>query len=185
MDPTLNTDAHPRLAAMSSVRSWRSGRSWLARGLTLVVPIVAVLAWCFLALGTAQARVQIDFDPMRPPAAASAVAPAASGSTGAANASADAPSTASALPTLKITRTTGNAGALSALVDDTWVRRGDVVAGYRVAALSTESIELVNLAEPTRRLTLRLNPVTVDRTEATKPSTKAAPSWPPVALEKK
>ena len=103
---------------------------------------------------------------------------------------------APALPTLKITRMSGSAGALSALVDDTWVRRGDVVAGYRVTALRTESIELVNLAESTQRLTLRLNPVVVDRADvnkdvnrdATRNSTRAATqpatAWPSLALEK-
>jgi hypothetical protein len=177
MDPTLNADAHPRLTAMRSVRSWRSGQWLLARLVTLIVPILVFLAWCFLAIGNAQARVQIDFDPMRPPPAASAAAPAAGGT-----AAAEAASAAPALPTLKITRMTGSAGVLSALVDDTWVRRGDVVAGYRVTTLRTESVDLVNLADPTQRLTLRLNPVAVERpTEGSKPPT----AWPSLALEKK
>ena len=73
---------------------------------------------------------------------------------------------------------------LSALVDDTWVRRGDVVAGYRVTALRNESIDLVNVAEPTLRLTLRLNPVSVDRGEAPQ-APKAVSAWTPSAQEKK
>ena len=190
MDSTVNPDPNPRLAELRAVRSWRACHSWPARAFTLVVPIAAFLAWCFLALGAAQARVQIEFDPMRPAAganaasatnAATAAQPAASAASGAA--AAEAAPAAAALPTLKITRLTGagSPGALSALVDDTWVRRGDVVAGYRVTALRTESIDLVTLAEPTQRLTLRLNPVVVDRNDAT----KAAPAWAPLALEKK
>jgi hypothetical protein len=175
MDPTLNVEAHSRLEAVRAVRNWRGGHSLAARLVTLIVPIVAFLAWCFLvvgAAGPAQARVQIDFDPMRPPVSASPVAQSASG------AAAEAPAV-SALPTLKITRQTG--AGLSALVDDSWVRRGDVVAGYRVTALRTESIDLVNLNDASQRLTLRLNPVTVDRNDAAKPPS----SWPPLALEKK
>ena len=187
MDSTVNPDPNPRLAELRAVRSWRACHSLPARAFTLVVPIAAFLAWCFLALGAAQARVQIEFDPMRPATsanatnAATAALPAASAASGAA--AADAAPAAAALPTLKITRLTGagSPGALSALVDDTWVRRGDVVAGYRVTALRTESIDLVTLAEPTQRLTLRLNPVVVDRNDAV----KAAPAWAPLALEKK
>ena len=129
------------------------------------------------------------------PAPASSPAAAVAGAAASAT-SAEAPPAAPALPTLKITRMSGSAGALSALVDDTWVRRGDVVAGYRVTALRTESIELVNLAESTQRLTLRLNPVVVDRADvnkdvnrdATRNSTRAATqpatAWPSLALEK-
>jgi hypothetical protein len=179
MDSTLNTasnaQANPRMAAVRDARSWRAGQWLPARVATLVVPIAAFLAWCFLALNSAQARVQIDFDPMRPPAAA---APVEAGASGAAEAAPAAP----AMPTLKITRQIGSGStALSALVDDTWVRRGDVVAGYRVTALRTESIDLVSVAEPTLRLTLRLNPVSVERAEAP----KAPPPWPALALEKK
>ena len=174
MDSTLNSNPNQRLAAVRAVRSWRAGQHLPARVATLLVPIVAFLAWCFLALNSAQARVQIDFDPMRPPAAAVPVAAGASG--------AEAAPAAPALPTLKITRQIGTgAASLAALVDDTWVRRGDVVAGYRVTALRTESIDLVSVAEPSLRLTLRLNPVTVERAEAS----KATPAWPPLALEKK
>lgn len=176
MDPTLNVEAHPRLAAVRAVRHWRGGQSLLARLAALIVPIVAFLAWCFLvagATGVAQARVQIDFDPMRPPAS---ISPATAAASGAAAAAAPA---VPALPTLKITRQTG--AGLSALVDDSWVRRGDVVAGYRVTALRTESIDLVNVSDATQRLTLRLNPVSVDRNDAT----KAPAPWPHLALEKK
>lgn len=180
MDSTLNpaqtADPTPRLAAMRAVRSWRANPNLPARVATLVLPIVAVLAWCFLALDPAQASVQIHFDPMRPPAAAVPVALAASGAAEATPATPAAP----ALPTLKITRQVGGT-AMSALVDDTWVRRGNVVAGYRVTALRTESIELVSVAEPSLRLTLRLNPVTVDRADAA----KAPPAWSALALEKK
>lgn len=200
LNPTLEPVASPRLAAVRDVRSWRAGQWLPARVATLVVPIAAFLAWCFLALNTAQARVQIDFDPMRPPAAAVPAETAASGPT-------DVAPAAPALPTLKITRQIGSGGAaLSALVDDTWVRRGDVVAGYRVTALRTESIDLVSVADPGLRLTLRLNPVTVERSEVSPPvaslpppggtvrlgaaqrrteASKAPLVWPALALEKK
>jgi hypothetical protein len=184
MDSTLNSGVNSsvsapsgsRLAAVREVRSWRAGQWLPVRVATLLMPILAVLAWVFLALNTAQARVQIDHDPMRPPAAALPAPAAASGATEAAPATPTTP----AMPTLKITRQIG-ANAISALVNDTWVRRGDVVAGYRVTAVRTESIDLVSMAEPGLRLTLRLNPVTVDRADTAKP----APAWPALALEKK
>lgn len=173
-----------RLAAVREVRAWRAGQSLPARMATLLVPLVAVLAWCFLALDPVQARVQIDFDPMRPPAAV--VAPAAAASATGDGAAAAAPAPSPGVPTLRITRqigtgSNGSAAVLAALIDDTWVRRGDVVAGYRVTALRTESIDLVSTTEPGVRLTLRLNPVSVDRTDVP----KAASAWPAVALEKK
>lgn len=175
MDSTLNADSNRRLAAVRAVRSWRAGHSLPARAFTLLVPVAAFLAWCFLVMNTVQARVQIHFDPMRPAVVATPGAPAASGAV-----PAEAAPAAPALPTLKITRQTGT--GLSALVDDTWVKRGDVVGGYRVTALHTESIDLVNLADATQRLTLRLNPVMVNRND----SGKAPPTaWPPLALEKK
>jgi hypothetical protein len=186
MDSTLNPDVHlqphvhanpnARMAAVRSVRSWRNRPSRAMRVIALMAPIAAVLACCFLAFGDAQARVQIDYDPMRP--APQTAAPATAGLGGAAP---DSPAAAPAMPTLKITRTAGSGAALSALVDDTWVRRGDVVAGYRVTALRTESIDLVSVAEPALRLTLRLNPVAVERHDPARPP----PSWPPLALEKK
>ena len=176
LNPARNPEATPRLAAMRAVRSWRANPNLPARVATLVLPIVAVLAWCFLALDPAQARVQIDFDPMRPPTAAVPMAAAASGAAEATLATPAAP----VLPTLKITRQIGGT-AMSALVDDTWVRRGDVVGGYRVTALRTESIDLVSVDPPLLRLTLRLNPVSVNRAEAA----NAPPAWPALALEKK
>lgn len=176
LNPARNPEATPRLAAMRAVRSWRAGQHLPARMATLLVPIVALLAWCFLALDPAQARVQIDFDPMRPPAAAEPAASAGPAASGAAEASPAAP----VLPTLKITRQVGGT-AMSALVDDTWVRHGDVVAGYRVTALRTESIDLVRVEPPSLRLTLRLNPVSVDRADAA----RAPLAWPALALEKK
>ena len=190
LTPAVEPVANTRRAAVLEVRSWRAGHHLPARVVTLVVPIVSFLAWCFLALNTAQARVQIDFDPMRPPAAAVPVAAAAaSGAVDAASAAPNTPNTPAtpALPTLKITRQIGSgAAALAALVDDTWVRRGDVVAGYRVTALRTESIDLVSVAEPSLRLTLRLNPVSVDRSELRQgEAARSPPTWPALALEKK
>ena len=184
LTPAVEPVANPRRAAVLDVRSWRAGHHLPARVVTLVVPIVSFLAWCFLALNTAQGRVQIDFDPMRPPAAAVPVA--AVPASGAVEAAPAAPATP-ALPTLKITRQIGSgAAALAALVDDTWVRRGDVVAGYRVTALRTESIDLVSVAEPSLRLTLRLNPVSVDRSELRQgEAARSPPTWPALALEKK
>ena len=187
LTPAVEPVANPRRAAVLDVRSWRAGHHLPARVVTLVVPIVSFLAWCFLALNAAQARVQIDFDPMRPPAAAVPIAAAAaSGAVDAASAAPTTPATP-ALPTLKITRQIGSgAAALAALVDDTWVRRGDVVAGYRVTALRTESIDLVSVAEPSLRLTLRLNPVSVDRSELRQgEAARSPPTWPALALEKK
>lgn len=211
MDPTLNLDPHHRLHMLRSVRAWRSAHSWRLRAATLLATLVAFVAACLLAVGTVQARVDIEFDPMRPGVAPGVSAHAATA------AGADAPSaTPTGVPTLRITRMnapgTANAGVLSALVDDTWVRRGDVVAGYRVTALRHESIDLVNVAEPTLRLTLRLNPVSVERTESAQAAEKSPgrprsshsprgevvmappppgggldtlPSWAPLALEKK
>jgi hypothetical protein len=183
MDSTLNARTNPRtnprLEAVRAVRSWRAGHSLPARVFTLAVPVAAFLAWCFLSLNTAQARVQIHFDPMRPAVATTPASPGAPAASGAATA--EAPSATPALPTLKITRQVGTDGSLSALVDDTWVKRGDVVAGYRVTALRTESIDLVSLADATQRLTLRLNPVTVNRND----TSKAPAAWPALALEKK
>ncbi len=179
LNPARNSEATSRLAAMRAVRSWRAGQHLPARMATLLVPIVALLAWCFLALDPAQARVQIHFDPMRPPAAAVPAAPAAPAGP-AASGAAEATPAAPALPALKITRQVGGT-AMSALVDDTWVRHGDVVAGYRVTALRTESIDLVRVEPPSLRLTLRLNPVSVDRADAA----RAPLAWPALALEKK
>jgi hypothetical protein len=188
MDPTLSTAApaapQPRLEALHSVRAWRGGRPAWARVLALLAPVAFAAAGFVLTLGAAQARVDIQFDPMRPalPQSISAdiVAGAASAATGSPG--------SNGLPTLRGTRsatpgaTAG--GDLSALVDDTWVRRGDVVAGYRVTALRIDGIELVQLADPTQRLSLRLNPVSVNRSPST-PAPKESPTWNAPALEKK
>ncbi len=107
-----------------------------------------------------RAGVQIQDDPMRP-AASSTVAPTAAN-----RLAADAvamPPVAGQL-SLKVTRANrANPAAFVALVDDTWVKRGDLVAGHRVVAVRAESIDLVNVANPSQRTTLRMNPITVQR----------------------
>ena len=141
MDSTVNAGADVagatshRLAELRALRRWRAGHSWAARTLALIVPVLAALVGCLLAVGNVQAKVQIEFDPMRPAMPATPPAAAASG-VAATDAAVLAAPAAPALPTLRITRLVGGGVAaagtagtvLSALVDDTWVRRGDVVA---------------------------------------------------------
>jgi hypothetical protein len=174
-------DTTPRLAALQSVREWRAQQALRLRAVGVFLVTGVILGCCALLFGTAQARVQIDFDPMRPALPSTPAEPAASGVAGG-----EARTSAPTTPTLRVTRTPGGAnGPSSALVDDTWVRRGDVVAGYRVTALRTESVDLVSLADATQRLTLRLNPVAVERKGAlaSPPASPAAVS--PSALEKR
>jgi len=168
MDPTLNLDRvhdqdHP-LQVLRPVRAWRASHSWRLRATALLATLAAFLATLLTVTGPVHARVNIEFDPMRP-----GVAPAVGADARAAPGTETPSAPAPGVPTLRITRMnapgTEGAGVFSALVDDTWVRKGDVVAGYRVTALRLESIDLVNLAEPSLRLTLRLNPVSVERSE--------------------
>lgn len=168
MDPTLNLDQDRdqdhRLPVPCSVRAWRAAHSWRLRGTALLATLAAFLATVLMVAAPAHARVNIEFDPMRP-----GVAPGVGADAGTAAGTDTASTPTPGVPTLRITRMnapgTEGAGVFSALVDDTWVRKGDVVAGYRVTALRLESIDLVNVAEPALRLTLRLNPVSVERSE--------------------
>jgi hypothetical protein len=111
-----------------------------------------------------RAGVQIQDDPMRP-ATASVATPVPAN-----KASADSvslPNAAGQL-SLKVTRANrANPAVFVALVDDTWVKRGDLVAGHRVVAVHAESIDLVSVANPLQRMTLRMNPITVQRVNTT------------------
>jgi hypothetical protein len=110
-----------------------------------------------------RAGVQIQDDPMRPPAP-SAVAPAPANK---ANADTAALPPAAGQLSLNVTRANrANPAVYVALVDNTWVKRGDVVAGHRVVAVRAESIDLVNVANPLQRMTLRMNPITVQRVDS-------------------
>jgi hypothetical protein len=128
-----------------------------------------------------RAGVQIQDDPMRP-ATPSAVTPLPVN-----KASADTvalPPAAGQL-TLKVTRANrANPGVFVAMVDDTWVKRGDLVAGHRVVAVHAESIDLVNVANPAQRLTLRMNPITVQRV-VTAPASSPASSPASAALSRR
>lgn len=148
-----------------------------------VLKRVSMLAsWCAglgaLSLG-AHAGVQVQDDPMRPASAgvaAAGVNPALNPSIKGGADAAVSPSAAGQF-SLKVTRANrAHPSVFVALVDDTWVRRGDLLAGYRVVAVNAESVELVDVANPSQRISLRMNPVTVQRVNSTPLATAIVPS---------
>lgn len=129
---------------------------------------------------SAHAGVQIQDDPMRPAlTGVTAAGVGMSGSNSALNplnkTSADAigsPPVAAQF-SLKVTRANrAYPSVFVALIDDTWVKRGDLLAGHRVVAVNAESVELVDVANPAQRISLRMNPVTVQRVNS-KPDASA------------
>jgi hypothetical protein len=121
------------------------------------------------------AGVQIQDDPMRP-AVANIVVPSAVNKL---TADAVAMPPAAGQLSLKVTRANrANPAVFVALVDDTWVKRGDLVAGHRVLAVRAESIDLVNVANPLQRMTLRMNPITVQRVDTALVASTAASAAP-------
>ena len=122
-----------------------------------------------------RAGVQIQDDPMRPPTT-TVVAPAPANK---ATADATAPPPAAGQLSLNVTRANrANPAVFVAMVDNTWVKRGDVVAGHRVVAVRAESIDLVNLANPLQRMTLRMNPITVQRVDSASVASTSASATP-------